>query len=100
MATEISGKRASRQAAQHHLKNFAGFIRRDTTGWVRERNAAYLYERALAAVVAIEDGDGVEAAGSLIDRLRALYFEAKDAGLLTDEDIVQVERRVLATQEA
>lgn len=92
----MSAKATGRQAAQHHLKNFAGFLREPVTGWVRERSAAFAYERALTAVAAVEDAVGVDAAWPLIQRLRGLYFEARETGLLSTEDICAVEARVFA----
>ena len=86
-----------RKRAHRELSNFASYVRRPVTGWVKERSAEWSYEKALKAVVAVEDAEGVEAAAGLHDRLRTLYFEAREAGLLSTDEIADVERRVLAT---
>ncbi len=87
---------AARQRARRELSNFASFNRRPTTGWVRNRSAAWSYEKSLKAVVAVEDAEGVEATAGLSDRLRTLYFEARAAKLLSINEIYAVERRVFA----
>jgi hypothetical protein len=85
-----------RARATRELANLRSFIRRDgLTGHVRERSARFNYERALAAIVAVEDAEGVDAAAKLSDRLRRLRWEASDAGLLTPSEILTADRRVL-----
>ena len=85
-----------RQRARRALANLRSFVRRPgLTGWVGERSARHNYERALAAVIAVEDVEGVDAAADLGERLTALRDEARAAGLLTPADELDAGRAVL-----
>lgn len=85
-----------RQRARRALANLRSFVRRPgLTGWVRERSAAPQYRDALAAIIAVEDVEGVDAAADLGDRLDALRDEARAAGLLTPAEELDAGRAVL-----
>ncbi len=99
MNTQTASQQAAAdraRAAQRSLSNLASFIRRPTTGWVRNRSAAWAYERAFRRVVVIEDADGIDAAAKYADRLTSLRHEAQRACLLQPEDIGPAERRAIA----
>lgn len=87
-----------RENAKHHLDIFSGYARRGITGWVSSARGDY--ENALRAVLAVEDAEGVTAAAGLSDRLRRLYHDARDAGVLTTEDIHKAENAVFGKAHA
>lgn len=83
-----------RQRARRALANLRSFVRRTgLTGWT-DRTAVHSYRDALAAVVAVEDAEGVDAAADLSDRLRELRWEAERKGLLTPGEILAVDAEV------
>lgn len=83
---------------RRELNNWRSFIRRGgLTGWVKDRNCSLQYEHALRAMFAVEELLGVEhpTTVKLDDRLRRLYYESRDAGLLSPSEIFDAERRAL-----
>lgn len=88
--------------AQRWLHNFLSVIRRiERKGFGRNAEgscsaARYGFKRSLAAVVAVEDAEGVEAAGGLSDRLTRARQRAVDVGLLTLHDVNRIEEEVLS----
>lgn len=82
--------------ARKDLNNLRGFVRRTgLTGWVKDRNAAWRYECAVASVAAVEDALGVDAAAALSDRLTDLRREAMSCHLLTPGEVLAADRRTL-----
>lgn len=53
------------------------------------------FELALRSILAIEDNIGVDAAGSMSDRLTILRRRAIHLGLLTLPDVADIEERVI-----
>lgn len=90
-----------RREARRHLANLAAIVRRvenfEGTGRnyaATEASARWNFERALRAVVAVEDAEGIDAAAALSDRLTALRQRATAAGVLSVADVARVESEV------
>jgi hypothetical protein len=82
--------------AQRRLNNLASFVRRPgLTGWVKDRDASWQYQRAFEAIVAAEDALGVDAVAKVSDRLTSLRHEAERAHLLTPGMISDAEREAI-----
>lgn len=87
--------------AARHIRNLAGVVRRaEVEGLGRNAGgsvgaAQANYRRALEAVVALEDAQGVDAAAQLSDRLTAARQRATAAGLLSHHDVLRIENDVL-----
>ncbi len=84
-ATAAPQHDASRALAQLH----ALVTRRERDGRAAAARAAFV--NAFCAVLAVEDADGIAAAGALADRLADLRRRAMDVGLLTAADVCRIE---------
>ncbi len=95
IAEMTEAQQARTRLARKELANFRQVVRRKhTTGWVH-RSAKSNFRRAFAAVLAVEDLAGVEAARKLSDRLDEVRIEAMAAGLLSATEARAVELEVI-----
>lgn len=92
----------NRGKAQQDIQRLAAVVRRaEKSGLGRNAGgsqdaARSNFRRALAAVIAVEDAEGVEAVAKLADRLTDLRQRATAVGLITPGEVLDIEKAVTA----